>query len=164
MRAMTRSISGSQHGAVTITKVRSRARFHLGKRPSGSTRHRLRSNRFSAETPFRDQFTREWPFIPLWWPFPFDPFDRRREASTDLTRSFDFISCAVRRLPRHGADRGKLPPLVDFALFRRRPQLLALVFIALLTQSSAGSDDGSVFRIAAANTLFYCQKCFLAIG
>ena len=43
-------------------------------------------------------------------------------------------------------------------------KLLALVFIALLTQSSAGSDDGSVFRIAAANTLFYCQKCFLAIG
>ena len=164
---MTRSISGSQHGAVTITKVTSRARFQFGKRPSGSTRHRLRSNRFSAETPFRDQFKRAWLFISLWSPFPFDPFDRRREASTDLTRSFRFITCAVCPLRRHGADQGKLPPLVDFPFFRRRPPIPGPRIDCSFTQSYVDpqrNDHGSIFRVAATNTLFHCQKCFLAIS
>src|SRR5438067_918185 len=92
MSAITRSISGSQNGAVTITKIMSSARFQLGKCPSDSTHQRLRSSRFLEESPFRDPFNGEWSFIPLWWLFPFDPFNRRREASTGLTRSFRFIS------------------------------------------------------------------------
>ena len=122
MRAMTRSISGSQHGAVTITKVMSSARFQVGKRPSDETDQRLRSNRFSWGPVFRDPFKPARLVVAWCRPFPFDPFSRRREASTDLARSFGFIKlCSPPSLRGLGADQNKLPPLVDFVLFRRRP-------------------------------------------
>ena len=165
IRAMTRSISGSQQGEVTITKVTSSARFQLGKRPSGSTRHRLRSNRFFAETPVRDPFKRERPFTSLCWPFPFDPCNRRRDASTDLVRSFDFIPCRNPVCDHMQLAETSCRPWSN-SRFPRVDQNYWSCNDGSSHLELCGpyrSDDGSIFRVAATNTLFHCQKCFLGI-